>query len=297
MMQAGGGTTASVLPEARTPAFVDGAGTWIVAAGREAADDEWLCGVLHDLNNELMVLKWQVELLRRRVDRGDGLDRHWFQEDLVTLDATAKKLIRLTGELRGLSSPRATGTPAVGQRECDLVALTRQVAAGQQQVAPRHVVSVETVEETIVGWWQAARLERVVDNLLGNAVKYSPQGGTVAVRLARERARDAECAVLTVHDSGIGIAAADLVRIFEPCYRGNNVTDHQRGTGMGLAIVCQLVAAYDGTIAVDSQLGRGSTFTVRLPLHPQSDHPGEHADAPLPAFSLTKVTAACSAMS
>jgi signal transduction histidine kinase len=102
----------------------------------------------------------------------------------------------------------------------------------------------------------------VLDNLLENAVKYSPRGGSVEVAIGSEDGT----AVLRVADRGEGIPAADLPYIWERFRRGRNVEGRIPGTGIGLAGVKRIVELHGGTIAVDSQVGVGTTLTVRLPL-------------------------------
>jgi signal transduction histidine kinase len=97
------------------------------------------------------------------------------------------------------------------------------------------------------------------------------------VRLAREEDNKGARAVLAVRDEGIGIPAADLPRVFERFYRASNAASQVRGTGLGLAGVRQIVEEHGGTIEVVSTEGRGSTFTVRLPLGEEG--PARHVDA------------------
>jgi signal transduction histidine kinase len=111
--------------------------------------------------------------------------------------------------------------------------------------------------------WDEVRLGRVLDNLLDNAVKYSPRGGAVNVSIAMEKD---QLAVLSVSDRGEGIPDADLPHIFERFQRGQNVKGRIPGTGIGLAGVQRIVQEHQGTIDVDSQVGVGTTFTIRLPL-------------------------------
>jgi signal transduction histidine kinase len=114
--------------------------------------------------------------------------------------------------------------------------------------------------------WDQARLERVVGNLISNAVKYSPDGGEVILSLGREDSASGASAVLSVRDEGIGIPPEDLSRVFDRFYRGTNVVGHIAGTGIGLAGARQLVEQHGGSMAVESTPGAGSTFVVRLPL-------------------------------
>jgi signal transduction histidine kinase len=117
--------------------------------------------------------------------------------------------------------------------------------------------------------WDAVRLARVLDNLVGNAIKYSPEGGPIVVTISRETtAAGTRWAVLSVRDQGVGIPPSDLPHVFERFYRGRNITAEIAGTGIGLASARQIVEQHTGTISVESHAGQGSTFTVRLPLEP-----------------------------
>ncbi len=106
------------------------------------------------------------------------------------------------------------------------------------------------------------QLRRVVDNLLSNAVKYSNPNGIVKVSIMA----DGTHAHLQIIDNGIGIAAEDQSRIFTRFFRGDNAEGVSQGTGLGLAITREIVEFYGGSISFESELGKGSTFTIRLPL-------------------------------
>ena len=115
--------------------------------------------------------------------------------------------------------------------------------------------------------WDQARLDRVLHNLLGNAVKYSPGGGEVTITVGRETAPDRrQWATLAVRDQGVGIPAPDLPHVFDRYHRAANVVGRIRGTGLGLSSARQVIEQHGGTVGVESAEGQGSTFTVRLPL-------------------------------
>ena len=111
------------------------------------------------------------------------------------------------------------------------------------------------------------RLRQVVANLVGNALKYTPEAGTIVVALDEERGQ----VVLRVSDDGIGIPPADQPHIFEKFYRAGGLAQAQEGTGLGLSIVKTIVEAHGGRIWVDSRVGEGSTFTVVLSAHLTGD--------------------------
>src|SRR5262249_47299657 len=154
----------------------------------------------------------------------------------------------------------------------DLATLVRR-AAERARVARRHGLRLDGVETSLEGLWDGPRLERVLDNLLENAVKYGPARREVRVRLARAPGPRGEWAVLQVQACGMGIPAADLPYVFERFRRGSNVIGKIPGSGIGLAGAKQIVEQHGGAISVESEEGRGSTFTVRLPLEPPAEHP------------------------
>jgi signal transduction histidine kinase len=118
-----------------------------------------------------------------------------------------------------------------------------------------------------VGLWDSRGIERVVLNLLTNAIKYSPQGGAVTVQVDRVADDSPPHAMLMVQDEGIGIPAPDLSQIFERYRRGRNV-GKIAGTGIGLTGAKQIVERHGGAIEVASTEGRGTRVTVSLPLKP-----------------------------
>ena len=127
------------------------------------------------------------------------------------------------------------------------------------------MLQVSTELSELVGNWDVTRLGRVLDNLLDNAVKYSPRGGAVLVNIGLDGTALERMAVLSVVDRGEGIPQTDLPHIFERFHRGRNV-GHIPGTGIGLAGVQRIVELHGGTISALSEVGQGTTFTVRLPL-------------------------------
>ncbi len=110
------------------------------------------------------------------------------------------------------------------------------------------------------------QMQQLFDNLIGNSVKYTPENGKVILTGRQEEGQ----IIIQISDSGIGIPTTDLPHIFEKFYRGSNVNEHVNGTGLGLAIVSRIVDSHNGRIWVDSNQGKGSTFTIVLPQREQS---------------------------
>ena len=129
--------------------------------------------------------------------------------------------------------------------------------------AKQHALGVTLPEEMPPVLGNPLRLGQLVGNLLENAIKYTPQGGRIGVSLSA----DDGFLVLRVSDTGIGIPHEDKPYIFDKYYRSDAAIDHYEGTGLGLSIVKGIVEQHDGRIWVESQVGRGSTFTVMLPAY------------------------------
>jgi len=150
--------------------------------------------------------------------------------------------------------------------DIDLTAVTRNVIAEFRPGAESRGVSIEVAAPAeLPAACDERRVGQVLRALLDNAVKFSPQGGTVAVDLAAETvAGAADDVVITITDQGPGIPADELDRVFERFFRGNDGA-HQSGSGLGLSIARDMVALMGGTLTVRSRRGSGATFTVRMP--------------------------------
>ena len=224
--------------------------------------DELIGNVSHDLRTPLTTIKGYAQTLQRRLSRWDDPKVQPVAAGLAKIEHAATRMTTQLDELIDLARLQA-GQPLEIRREpTDLVALTSELAAEHGERGVRHRVQVESLVAELVGQWDGARLSRVLDNLISNAVKYSPNGGEVCVRLSRDEGH----AVLQIEDHGLGIPEDDLPRIFERFHRAANVTGRIDGIGLGLAGARQIVDAHDGSIAIQSQEGVGTTVTVRLPL-------------------------------
>jgi two-component system sensor histidine kinase BaeS len=142
------------------------------------------------------------------------------------------------------------------------------VAKAVETVQPHATRKEMTVTAEIAGplppvLGDAGTLTEAVVNLIGNAVKYTPVGGRVTVRARAEAGQ----VVLEVADDGVGISAEDLPHLFGDFYRAKSTAGSATGAGLGLALTKRIVEAHAGTVAVASEVGHGTTFTIRLPAH------------------------------
>lgn len=224
--------------------------------------DDFLSAVAHDVKTPLTVISGTAQLLRRRM-HGDDLTAN-----APSLDRIMSAVGRMTAfidELLELVRRQADPTLELRRAPTDLTELVRRVTSEFAELWRGQAVDIETDGE-VIGDWDAVRLERAITNVLGNALKYNSASGRVMVRVGIEESPQGRVAFCAVTDEGIGIPEADLARIFERFARGANVAGRVAGSGVGLAIVRQIVEQHGGTIGVSSTVGRGSTFTIRLPL-------------------------------
>ncbi len=229
--------------------------------------DEFLAAAAHDLRTPLATIQGTAQLMERQLRQLEGAPPS-FTRSLAAIGQSTRRIAALVEELQESMRIEA-GRLDLVLRQTDLVDLARAAIAELGTVETHRVELVADVQ-ALSGRWDAARLLRVISNLVGNAVKYSPDGGSIQVRVFAEDHNQRPWAALSVTDNGLGIREQDLQRIFERFYRATNVSDTILGSGIGLAYVKDIVERHGGTVDVHSTEGAGSTFTIRLPLEPAS---------------------------
>jgi signal transduction histidine kinase len=227
--------------------------------------DEFLAAISHDLKTPATIIKGNAHLLQRALARGPKAGSTEIADGLEVIDESTAQLVRLVDELLDLTRVRMGHGLELDYGPADLTKIVRRLAGEYQKISPRHAIHVEAGVARVLGDWDEARIERIVANLISNAVKYSPKGGDITILVGEERRDDQEWAVLTVKDHGIGIPAAELERVWEPYYRASNIAGTVSGSGIGLAGTRHIVEQHGGKITVESEVG-DTTFTVRLPL-------------------------------
>jgi len=239
---------------------VTGAFNQALARLEHAVDEmrQFSAALAHELRTPLAILRGEAELAIRQ-----GLPREDLQQTLAAQIDEFDKLARLIEQILTLARAEA-GEIVLAHDRVDFSALTSTVVEQLEAVADARHVKLEWVGDAGVSvTGDAGWLERLVTILVDNAVKFTPADGRVTVRVHEQGGE----AVLTVEDTGIGIAGADISRVFERFYRADVSRSRAvEGAGLGLTLAQWITARHGGTIGATSRSGEGSIFTVRIPV-------------------------------
>ena len=233
----------------------------------ERLKDEFVALVSHELKNPLTSIKGYTQLLRAQLETRAG----WSLSEqerlcLNVVEEEADRLAALASDVIDVSRLQS-GRLVLRMDDLDLSALTRQIVERLQITTKEHVLCLRTQPESI--WIRADRnrLEQVLLNLIGNAIKYTPAGGTIEVTVTQ--ARDEQSVQVTIQDHGIGIPREQQARLFSRFSRASNAAAHGiTGTGLGLFLCRELIERHGGRIWLESEEGQGSTFSFVLPSTP-----------------------------
>lgn len=228
------------------------------AAGQ--ARDDALALIAHDLRSPLAVVLGYIQLLERQA-AGGTVDIDKLNPYLDRIDAAARQMTSLLDDLL----TDAAVDPAVEPLELaavDLAEPLRAIAEHHDATSSQHAVVARLPDQPVVVEINQPKIERALHNLVVNAIKYSPDGGTITLGLEADRGS----VRITVSDEGIGIPAEDLPRVFDRFHRGSNVSGRTSGLGLGLSSVKRAADAHGGRIDVTSVEGEGTTFTIELPV-------------------------------
>jgi signal transduction histidine kinase len=220
--------------------------------------DDFVALVSHELRTPLASIIANLEVLE---DETGALsdDGHRF---LGVIDRNARRLLRLVGQLLFVAQLQAGRLPSE-RTWVDLDALVRDAVDFQRASADAKAIALRLEGEPVGELWaDGDRLSQLCDNLISNAIKFTPEGGEIVVRLTKAHGKVS----LQVEDSGIGIPVREQGRLFERFYRTSAAAEREvTGAGLGLWIADAIVRLHGGTIEVVSEVGVGTTFTVVMP--------------------------------
>jgi signal transduction histidine kinase len=243
----------------------------------EQLKDEFISMAAHELRNPMAAIMGFASMLSTQTSRGQGPAlADWQHEAIAEIESATARLNELTTDLLDVTRIQA-GRLELRPTRQDLVALVRRCLNRLQMTTVRHSCTLEAPEEPILIEVDGLRLEQVLANLLGNAIKYSPAGGPVQVAVHADRAEG--LAEVRIRDFGIGIPASQQAQLFQRFARAANVHDYNiPGSGLGLYISRELIERHGGHLWFESIECEGTTFFITLPLvERQAGDPEEEA--------------------
>jgi len=233
--------------------------------------DEFISIISHELKNPLASIKGYASLLQRRAKKDASLEPA--VKGLGVIEQQVNRMTLLLDQLRDVSQI-GMDRFMVDRSPLDLAELTQRIAYDMQTTTSDHRIQLHIHDEPLVTDADEFRISQVLSNLIGNAIKYSPNGGTVDIVVQRsssppqrpfELAGD-HWATVTVSDQGIGIPQAVQDRLFQRFYRAPNAKGKISGMGLGLYITREIIQRHDGYMWLESTEGQGSSFGIALPL-------------------------------
>ena len=219
------------------------------------AERQFASDASHELRTPITVILAECDRAKRKDETKED-----FLESIGVIEEQGKHMSELVQQLLSLTRMQH-GTDKYPMRRADL-SIFVESCCGEFVAADRRGITLETdIEENVEAAYNPALMSRVVQNLLQNAYKYGKEGGHIWLSLRRHGSG----AVLTVRDDGIGISKADQSHIWQRFWQADAARGDESGTGLGLSMVKEIAEFHGGSVSVESELGKGSTFTVNIP--------------------------------
>jgi signal transduction histidine kinase len=215
----------------------------------------FIAGVSHDLKTPLTILQTQIEVMQMQLTTSAET-----RKSIARMSREVRRLVRMTNNM--LLNAQLEANPVLVPGKVNLREVLEDVERDAQTMAEELELKVlASAAPTVSGDYDL--LKQMLLNVVDNAIKFTPSGGTLELGLSQEN----EYAVLKVADSGQGIPQEHLAHITEPFYKAESTRGPKsKGAGLGLAIVKQVVELHRGQLEIESQEGTGTTVTMRLPL-------------------------------
>jgi signal transduction histidine kinase len=234
----------------------------------------FLAAVAHDLRNPLVALNLSAQILSAERASLPGKVSHL----MSIIERQVHRLDRMIGDLLDRSRIEG-GQLDVKMVECDARKIVRDAFDLFRSSSTKHKFVSQVPDSEVSILCDPFRIEQVLNNLISNAIKYSPAGGEISLELKPDR----DHVLFQVSDHGMGIAQEEVPYIFEPFRRVRSGAEDIPGVGLGLSVVRRIVQAHSGRIEVESRVGQGTTVRVYLPVEPHKDA------SPLPVSSAHRL--------
>ncbi len=222
------------------------------------AQRRFVADAAHELKTPLTAMKGNLEVILQRARSAEE-----YREAIIATLESVDRLTTLTKSLLALAKFSGDHSP-LHLEPISLQSLIQEVVSDLSiMAADQNIVLHTECEPVPLGLGDRIQLKQTLINVLDNAFRHTPAGGTITIRLKEDNG----LAALSVEDTGSGIAPQHLPHVFDRFYRADEARDRSSGgTGLGLAIVKEIIEAHDGQVRVDSEVGKGTTLTIRLPL-------------------------------
>jgi signal transduction histidine kinase len=222
----------------------------------------FMAEVIHEMKNPLTSAAGFTQLLLRYREKSAAVDTEKETAILERVQQQLWRVVQMADSVVDVTRVRA-GWMALERERVDLGRLARRVAEAAQATTDKHRITVQMEGDCTV-WGDVERLEQVLRNLLSNAIKFSPAGGPISVTVIRDD--EADKITVAVTDQGIGISHEQQERLFERYYRADSATTRRiGGSGLGLYISHEIIRRHGGGMRIESEVGKGSTFSFTLP--------------------------------
>ena len=234
-----------------------------VAETSERDWEEFLAHAVHEIKNPLASIKGYADLLLRRAAK-DPADP--YRKGLSTISVQVGRTTDLLDQLADVTR-LGTGRFPIDRHAADFTHIVDQVVQAYQAADQQHMITLEGADTALPGHFDQGRIAQVVGAVIGNALKFSLDGGVVSVLLRRSHADNGTAlAQLAVSDTGVGVPEGEQERVFERFFRGSNIRATYAGLGVGLYIARAIVDRHGGRIWLQSERGSGTICHVALPL-------------------------------
>jgi signal transduction histidine kinase len=228
--------------------------------------DDFLATASHELRTPVTTISGLTASLLRLLEKQQTIDPDQLAKRLTTIQREANRLAMLSKDLTEVSRLQ-TGKLTFHTEVCDINHLVEGCVNHHREVLENsglHTIGFDPAPQPVLVMVDQARLEQVIYNLLQNALKYSPEGGTVQVVINTDETQ----VQVQVIDQGIGIPSDDIPKLFSPFFRASNASSSNfTGLGLGLYLSKAIVEAFNGALTVESVLGKGTKMMFSLPLN------------------------------